>query len=50
VQTVINGLVAAGKAVGNAQAYEDQGNTDFAAGKFKVAYQDYMNAYTTATR
>jgi len=50
VQTVINGLVAAGKSVGKAQTYENQGNTDFAAGNFKTAYYDYMSAYQTAVR
>ena len=50
VQTVINGLIAAGQTVGNAQHYEDQGNTDYAAGQFKTAYSDYVSAYQAATK
>jgi hypothetical protein len=52
VQTVINGLVAAGKSVGKAQTYENEGNTAFAAGagNYKTAYYDYMSAYQTATK
>ena len=50
VQTVINGLVAAGQSVGNAQTYENEGNTAFAAGQFQAAYNDYMSAYQTAAK
>jgi hypothetical protein len=50
VQTVINGLIAAGQTVvGNAQTSENAGNTAYAAGKFKTAYSDYMKAYQAAT-
>jgi hypothetical protein len=50
VQTVINGLVASGQSVGNAQTYENAGNTAFAAGQFQAAYGDYMSAYQTAAK
>jgi hypothetical protein len=50
VQTVINGLKAAGQDCGNAQALLDQGNTDYAAGLFKKAYSHYMSAYQAATK
>jgi len=50
VQTVINGLVAAGKNVGKAQTSENAGNTAYAAGVYKTAYTDYMTAYQTATK
>ena len=50
VQTVINGLVAAGKNVGTAQTSENAGNTAYAAHVYKTAYTDYMTAYQTATK
>jgi len=49
VQTVINGLVAAGQTCGTAQTSENAGNTVYAAGKFKTAYSDYKAAYQAAT-
>jgi hypothetical protein len=49
VQTVINGLVAAGQRVGGAQTLENAGNTAYSAGLFKRAYADYMSAYQAAT-
>ena len=50
VQTVITGLAAAGQGVGNAQSYENAGNTAFAGGQFQTAYYDYMSAYQTAAK
>ena len=49
VQTVINGLAAAGQRVGNAQRYLNSGNAQFAAGQYKIAYHDYLLAYQTAS-
>ena len=52
VQTVITNLVAAGQSVGSGQAqkYENTGNTEYAAGSFKSAYYSYMSAYQTAVK
>jgi len=50
VQTVINGLAAAGQNVDNAQRYLNLGNTRFAAGLYKIAYHDYLLAYRIAVR
>lgn len=50
VQTVINGLAAAGQNVDNAQRYLNSGNARFAAGQYKIAYHDYLLAYRVAVR
>jgi hypothetical protein len=49
VQTVINGLTAAGQTCGTAQTLLNQGNTAYAAKLYKKAYADYMCAYQAAT-
>src|SRR5208337_4959398 len=50
VQTVINGLVAAGQTCGKAQTSENAGNTAYAAGLYRTAYTDYMTAYQIAAK
>ncbi len=49
VETVINGLAAAGQSVGNAQTLMNQGHTAYGAKSYKKAYSYYMKAYAVAT-
>jgi hypothetical protein len=50
VQTVVNGLAAAGQRVGNAQRFLNLGNAEFTAKQYKAAYHDYFLAYQAAVR
>ena len=50
VQTVINGLQAAGQNVGQAQQFLNFGKAQYAAGKYKAAYHSYAMAYQTAVQ